>query len=92
MEKFVKGRLDLQALGRLELGLHSSHQRCVFGRLPSNEVVLEHASISRQHAQLSLNDSRDLLITDLGSGRTPHHPSTHTIGRCELIALSSIDV
>ena len=50
------------------MSLHNPHQRCVFGRLPSNEVVLEHLSISRQHAQLSLDASDDLLITDLGSG------------------------
>lgn len=62
-------KIVLQAIGRLEMSLHTPHQRCVFGRLPSNEVVLEHMSISRQHAQLTLDASGELFITDLGSGQ-----------------------
>ena len=61
----------MQVLGRLEIGLRTPHQRCVFGRLPSNEVVLEHLSISRQHAQLTLDAAGDLFLTDLGSGTPP---------------------
>ncbi len=71
----------LQAIGRLEIGLHSPHQRCVFGRLPSNEVVLEHLSISRQHAQLSLDSFGELLITDLGSGKNQSFPCMQIL-RC----------
>jgi hypothetical protein len=44
------------------------HQRVIFGRLPSNDVVLEHASISRQHAALSADATGGLQLTDLGSG------------------------
>ena len=56
-------------MGRLEIDMKTSLQRCTFGRLPSNEVVLEHLSISRQHAQLTLDAAGALFITDLGSGR-----------------------
>jgi len=37
------------------------------GRLPDNELVLGHPSVSRHHAELRLG-SNGLLLTDLGSG------------------------
>lgn len=44
------------------------HQKVIFGRLPSNDIVAEHASISRQHCALSIDMTGVLLLTDLGSG------------------------
>jgi hypothetical protein len=41
-------------LGRLELGPMTVHQRCVFGRAPSSDVVVEHLSCSRSHVQLTV--------------------------------------
>lgn len=46
------------------MGLHS---RCVFGRAPNCDVVLEHLSISRMHAQLSVDITGQACIMDLGS-------------------------
>jgi hypothetical protein len=40
----------------------------VFGRAPTCEIVLEHLSISRQHATLSTDTAGNLYLTDLGSG------------------------
>lgn len=76
----------MKAIGRLEINMKSSLQRCVFGRLPSNEVVLEHLSISRQHAQLTLDAAGDLFITDLGSGmyaflQAPQIVAAHSLVR-----------
>ena len=52
----------------MELGLHSIANKVVFGRAPTCDVVLEHLSISRQHATLSTDTAGNLFITDLGSG------------------------
>ena len=43
-------------------------QDCVFGRLPSSGIQLEHLSASRAHAQLSTDGAGNLFLTDLGSG------------------------
>lgn len=42
-------------------------QRVVFGRAADCEVVLEHPSSSRQHAQLSVDVTGTLVLADLGS-------------------------
>jgi DNA-binding NtrC family response regulator len=43
----------------------------VVGRLSASDVVLEHASISRKHARLRIEEGR-LLVEDLGSGNGTH--------------------
>lgn len=54
--------------GQLRLTL-APNQRCVFGRQPGGcDVVLEHLSISRQHANLSMDLNGRCFITDMGSG------------------------
>ena len=55
-------------VGRVVLGPLRFHQRVVFGRMPGCDVVLEHLSISRQHAQLTLDAGGGVFITDLKSG------------------------
>ncbi|MEW5317279.1 MAG: hypothetical protein WDW38_008590 [Sanguina aurantia] len=53
-------------VGELRLGpMHM--QRCVFGRQPGLDVVLEHASVSRQHAHLAVDARGEATLTDLGS-------------------------
>ena len=53
--------------GQLRLTL-APNQRCVFGRQPGGcDVVLEHLSISRQHAHLSMDLNGRCFITDMGS-------------------------
>lgn len=55
--------------GQLRLSL-APNQRCVFGRQPGScDVVLEHLSISRQHAHLSMDLNERCFITDMGSGK-----------------------
>jgi len=45
------------------------NQRCVFGRQPGGcDVVLEHLSISRQHAHLSMDLNGRCFIIDMASG------------------------
>ena len=56
-------------LGVLAIGPLRRHQRCVFGRAPNADVRLEHASISRQHAKIDIDETGHMLITDLGSGK-----------------------
>lgn len=64
---------DGREAGQLRLSL-APNQRCVFGRHPGScDVVLEHLSISRQHAHLAMDLSRHCFITDMGSGDL--HPS-----------------
>lgn len=59
---------DGREAGQLRLSL-APNQRCVFGRHPGScDVVLEHLSISRQHAHLAMDLSRHCFITDMGSG------------------------
>ncbi|BDA42767.1 probable dual specificity protein phosphatase 6 at N-terminal half [Coccomyxa sp. Obi] len=57
-----------KVVGAMELGLSSIADKVVFGRAPTCDVVLEHLSISRQHAALSTDTAGNLFITDLGSG------------------------
>lgn len=57
-----------KAAGQLRLSL-APNQRCVFGRQPGGcDVVLEHLSISRQHAHLSMDLNGRCFITDMASG------------------------
>ncbi|KAL3135874.1 hypothetical protein ABBQ32_007430 [Trebouxia sp. C0010 RCD-2024] len=59
---------DGREAGQLRLSL-APNQRCVFGRHPGScDVVLEHLSISRQHAHLSMDLNHHCFITDMGSG------------------------
>ena len=62
-------------IGQLMLEL-TPNQRCVFGRQPGGcDVVLEHLSISRQHAQLSMDVQGRCFVTDMASGLSlPHQP------------------
>lgn len=58
-----------EALGKLFVEGLTKRNACVFGRHPHLcDVVMEHASISRQHARLTLDSAGFLLITDLHSG------------------------
>ena len=60
---------DGREAGQLRLTL-APNQRCVFGRHPGScDVVLEHLSISRQHANLSMDLNSRCFITDMGSGK-----------------------
>lgn len=55
-------------LGQLKLDL-AANQRCVFGRQPGGcDVVMEHLSISRQHAHLSMDVQGRCFVTDMASG------------------------
>ncbi|KAK9816993.1 hypothetical protein WJX72_007967 [[Myrmecia] bisecta] len=56
-----------RVVGQFEISLAKANQRCVFGRTPGCDVQLEHASISRQHAQLTTDAAGLLYLTDLGS-------------------------
>jgi len=40
----------------------------VIGRAPGCDIVLEHLSISRQHAELTTDLAGNLFLTDLGAG------------------------
>ncbi|KXZ47911.1 hypothetical protein GPECTOR_32g524 [Gonium pectorale] len=55
-------------VGVLEVGPLRPGQRCVLGRQPDCDVVLEHASISRQHAALTVDRGGAVSLTDLQSG------------------------
>lgn len=57
-----------QVLGQLQLGLEAANQRVMFGRIPSCDVHLEHMSVSRHHATLTLDPAGHLFLTDLGAG------------------------
>ncbi|GLC33296.1 hypothetical protein PLESTB_000349500 [Pleodorina starrii] len=55
-------------VGRLEVGPMRFSQRLVLGRSPDCDVVLEHASISRQHAAVTVDRGGAVFVTDLQSG------------------------
>ena len=55
-------------MGRLALSLRSATQRCLVGRHPDCDVHLEHLSISRHHAELTLDHAGHVFLTDLGAG------------------------
>ncbi|KAG2441094.1 hypothetical protein HXX76_003946 [Chlamydomonas incerta] len=56
-------------VGRLEAGPMRPSQRLLLGRQPGVcDVVLEHASISRQHAALSVDRAGAAFVSDLQSG------------------------
>ncbi|KIZ07690.1 MAP kinase phosphatase 5 [Monoraphidium neglectum] len=56
-------------VGKVVLGPVGPHQRIVFGRAPAPacDVTLEHLSVSRQHAALTVDGAGGVLVTDLGS-------------------------
>ncbi|EFN52440.1 hypothetical protein CHLNCDRAFT_138968 [Chlorella variabilis] len=56
-----------KSLGHLVVELWRVSQECVFGRMPSCDVQLEHLSISRAHAQLTTDGAGNLFVTDMGS-------------------------
>lgn len=60
---------DDETLGTLTVDLPAPGQVCTFGRMPSCDVPLEHPSISRAHAQITLEGGSRAMLTDLGSGR-----------------------
>lgn len=62
-----------EAVGRLSVALSLPSQQCIFGRLPSCEVPLEHLSISRHHAKLHTDGAGRFFFTDLGSGERYTH-------------------
>jgi dual specificity MAP kinase phosphatase len=43
------------------------HERCLSCRAPSCSVVLEHLSVSRQHAQLSVDLAGTVNVMDMGA-------------------------
>lgn len=59
---------DGQSIGHLELGLRVPSQRCLIGRHPDCDVVMEHLSVSRHHAELTLDHAGHMFLTDLGAG------------------------
>ncbi|KAL6767969.1 hypothetical protein ACKKBF_B37295 [Auxenochlorella protothecoides x Auxenochlorella symbiontica] len=58
---------DDETLGTLTVDLPAPGQVCTFGRMPSCDVPLEHPSISRAHAQITLEGGSRAMLTDLGS-------------------------
>ncbi|GFH09318.1 MAP kinase phosphatase 5 [Haematococcus lacustris] len=58
-------------VGQLVVGPMGPHQRVIFGRLPTADVVLEHQSLSRQHAALAVEGTAGLTLTDLQSDSPP---------------------
>ena len=58
---------DGARIGTLVLEVATPAEAAVFGRLPSCSVVLDHLSISRQHAKITMDASGALFVTDLGS-------------------------
>jgi len=58
---------DGKVVSKLEIPELKPNQRCIFGRAPTCDVVLEHLSVSRQHAQLSRDDAGGLSLMDLGT-------------------------
>ncbi len=52
-------------MGQLALSLRSATQRCLVGRHPECAV---HLSISRHHAELTVDHAGNLFLTDLGAG------------------------
>jgi FHA domain len=57
-----------RSVGHLALPELRPHQRCTFGRGADADVKLEHASLSRLHAELAVNLDGVLTLTDLSSG------------------------
>ena len=57
-----------EEVGTMAIPTLKRHQRCVFGRGADCDVKLEHASISRHHAELTVDASGAVFLCDLGSG------------------------
>ena len=60
----------------------------VIGRAPTCDVVLEHLSVSRQHAELTTDLAGNLFLTDLGAGAAPPAPPGPATLHCCLSHLS----
>jgi len=54
-------------VGRLVAGPIRFPQKILLGRLPSADVVLEHASLSRRHAEIGVDVDGAPFVMDLGS-------------------------
>lgn len=67
MHVTVPPKFLAQPTGHLVVELGPSGQPCVFGRAPTCEVVLEHPSLSRAHAQLTRDAGGRVFLTDLDS-------------------------
>jgi hypothetical protein len=78
-------------VGQLLLGPIGPTQRITLGRAPppACDVVLEHASVSRQHAALTVDGRGGVSLTDLGSAHhtkvgdtwiKPHAPKSVPVG------------
>lgn len=59
---------DGRAAGTLTIPELRPYQRCVFGRGPDADVKLQHASLSRAHAELAVDRDGVVTLCDLGSG------------------------
>ena len=57
----------------------------VIGRAPACDVVLEHLSISRQHAELTTDLAGNLFLTDLGAGAPLALTLTLTLCTCPIL-------
>jgi hypothetical protein len=55
------------AAGTITVPLSRPNHVCYFGRLPSCGVVLDHLSVSRRHASLTIDGKGGLFITDLAA-------------------------
>jgi hypothetical protein len=51
----------------LPLGEAESPRRLTLGRIGDNDIVIDHQTVSRFHAALSLNQTGDIVVSDLGS-------------------------
>ncbi len=73
-------------MGQLALSLRSATQRCLVGRHPDCAVHLEHLSVSRHHAELTLDHAGNLFLTDLGAG-----PGSPVMPCCARLLTSCLD-
>ena len=58
------------------LSLHRPKPTFLFGRVPVCDFILEHASISRQHAFVGWDHTGQLLITDMSAHGTTINRTT----------------
>ncbi len=79
------GRLQIQIWheGRLQGEVPLSGDRLQIGRLPENDLVLDHLSVSRTHALLE-RDAAGLAVEDLGSQNGVWVDGQRIQGRCSV--------